>query len=931
MQMGRLFTASAALLLSARGATSNVAWVATLQGPASSGDSGQPDIEMSCPGGMVITGGSIVGTCCSKVCPLGDTVCRCDSCGGTRVTWSSHLVCQAGTLELEDSDSGVHGFSAFTEPYTDGSGGDALWTYVGCFRDNEGGRDMVGRSGSAGASVPVDAANGCAAICEGYNYFGLQWTNQCFCDNSYNNGYGNNGNQDNCPGGECPITDCDADGVLDDDGTASLCGNGQGNCGNRNAVYVTSGMPVNFTGTGIASRPHALNWDSNAAGQISDGGGDMYDTGNRIKTSLCSNQLAPYTDGMVPIPSECFGAGGTYMMDVRSSMMVLLANNSDSDTLTISISGDLGADGGGTRVALEFSSGPLRGFSTHVCGAGTDPTINHLFIVDASLSPGVSHQPGTGTLKDDDSVSGIGAGSRILYLLYSTTSNSVSSCHSDDEHQAVFAAAARALEVCDPRDVSACIADSLGLVVDAEVAGAPEGETAALSSILPLLPPHLFSTEFATPLEWWFLTFVSDRPGTIQVDSHSAVPFIGSAAHGVYKAIFQPQNRTQPGAAGVRITSSVPAWGMMQCAATNSQLLLYGDVSAATSGVVDGSFEGDAAVSAQQQIWSAIGWRVSRGSVELLPDASSSRRHRLQGSISQTGHLLVTPVLTWSAAEDYCVNQGGHLASIHSAEEDAEVRAFMQASTSTDYPWIGGYSTSTNTASTYEWSDDTPWDYTNPSWSRNDGHPNFVHYYRSGTWGTYTSTATQHGICRVRPSVRPLTGHTETGADGAEWSNTRVTNAGSAGKVHGPWGSDVRSVTRQIQIPPGSSATCQVSWRSWSIDSRDNEEDRVVIDGQRVWGQQAQHGCSAPWVRGPADFPQSWGTPSDICYIDTSVEVACTETMTVRFESDLDQSLSDEGWAFSDFSVTYGSPAEVDCWAQLASAHLSPINETSAW
>ena len=66
-------------------------------------------------------------------------------------------------------------------------------------------------------------------------YFGLQWTNECFCDNSYNNGYGNNGNQGNCPGGECPITDCDADGVLDDDGTTSLCANGVGNCGNRNA------------------------------------------------------------------------------------------------------------------------------------------------------------------------------------------------------------------------------------------------------------------------------------------------------------------------------------------------------------------------------------------------------------------------------------------------------------------------------------------------------------------------------------------------------------------------------------------------------------------------------------------------------------------------------------------------------------------------
>ena len=84
------------------------------------------------------------------------------------------------------------------------------------------------------------------------------------------------------------------------------------------------------------------------------------------------------------------------------------------------------------------------------------------------------------------------------------------------------------------------------------------------------------------------------------------------------------------------------------------------------------------------------------------------------------------------------------MASIHSAAEDAAVKAFMQAHTTSDYPWLGGYSTSTNTAATYKWSDGSPWDYTNPTWGRNDAHPNFVHYYRSGTWGTYTATATAH-------------------------------------------------------------------------------------------------------------------------------------------------------------------------------------------
>merc|ERR1712006_25168 len=98
-----------------------------------------------------------------------------------------------------------------------------VFEYVGCFRDNEGGRDLIGNGGAiTGVSeVPLAAANDCAAVCAGYQYFGLQWRNECFCDNSYNNGYGNNGNQANCPGGECPATDCDTDGALDDDGTMS--------------------------------------------------------------------------------------------------------------------------------------------------------------------------------------------------------------------------------------------------------------------------------------------------------------------------------------------------------------------------------------------------------------------------------------------------------------------------------------------------------------------------------------------------------------------------------------------------------------------------------------------------------------------------------------------------------------------------------------
>ena len=142
--------------------------------------------------------------------------------------------------------------------------------------------------------------------------------------------------------------------------------------------------------------------------------------------------------------------------------------------------------------------------------------------------------------------------------------------------------------------------------------------------------------------------------------------------------------------------------------------------------------------------------------------------NRAAVSAGSDSHLIATPLLKWAEAEQYCVTKGGHLASIHSADDDADVRAFMQASTTSTYPWIGGISSSVNTASTYTWSDGTSWDYTNPSWSRNDGHPNFVHYYRGGgTWGTLDASSSQHGICRIQgtpptpPPTHPLI-HTHT-------------------------------------------------------------------------------------------------------------------------------------------------------------------------
>ena len=78
--------------------------------------------------------------------------------------------------------------------------------------------------------------------------------------------------------------------------------------------------------------------------------------------------------------------GGEYRMDIRTSMMLLVTQNTGSEPLTVSISGNLGADGSGQHVTSEYASGSFRGMMSSVCQAHGDPSVNHLWIIDSSLS-----------------------------------------------------------------------------------------------------------------------------------------------------------------------------------------------------------------------------------------------------------------------------------------------------------------------------------------------------------------------------------------------------------------------------------------------------------------------------------------------------------------------------------------------------------------
>eukprot|EP01047_Picozoa_sp_COSAG01_P002838 COSAG01_NODE_78_length_28136_cov_10.014481_10_plen_2561_part_01 len=84
-------------------------------------------------------------------------------------------------------------------------------------------------------------------------------------------------------------------------------------------------------------------------------------------------------------------------------------------------------------------SGPIRGYGKSVCGNTRKPTVNHFFMVDASLSPNLRHVISSDTNNDQHELHGIGPGSPIGYVMYASE-NGV--CHWDRDNEQIFLAAA---------------------------------------------------------------------------------------------------------------------------------------------------------------------------------------------------------------------------------------------------------------------------------------------------------------------------------------------------------------------------------------------------------------------------------------------------------------------------------------------------------
>ncbi len=138
-------------------------------------------------------------------------------------------------------------------------------------RDLSGSRQAMSESWDEERTLQ-DAIAMCAEICsqQGYAYMGLQWANECWCDNDY----GSKGSAAEATDGEA--TTCSASGS---DAAADVaCGTGRdGVCGWRNAVYSLSETGVAYDGeTPLPGTPAAPTYVGCFADQITPRGTTLF-------------------------------------------------------------------------------------------------------------------------------------------------------------------------------------------------------------------------------------------------------------------------------------------------------------------------------------------------------------------------------------------------------------------------------------------------------------------------------------------------------------------------------------------------------------------------------------------------------------------------------------------------------------------------------
>ena len=259
---------------------------------------------------------------------------------------------------------------------------------------------------------------------------------------------------------------------------------------------------------------------------ISDGGGDMYDGGNFLGTNITTaGTYLNYSDNVIA-SSANLGAGGQYFTRKHPGLFVFAADIAGLSHFEIS--GGLGADGSGATdtAILTSTRGAVtyKGFVKRVYNAG-DPSVNHLIIVQDD--PALTRTASADTNSDQHRLSGMGAVTRIYYLLYASAAGGYINNTQTEAIMEAFLDSITGLQWLTLASTSGSIPVAGSAMLDATFhpAGLPQGVHNAT------------------------LRFTSNDPAQPQLDVPAALTITSGVHHFAWSTIPSPQLASVPFAA----------------------------------------------------------------------------------------------------------------------------------------------------------------------------------------------------------------------------------------------------------------------------------------------------------------------------------------------------------------------------------------------
>ena len=161
-------------------------------------------------------------------------------------------------------------------------------------------------------------------------------------------------------------------------------------------------------------------------------------------------------------------------------------------------------------------------------------------------------------------------------------------------------------------------------------------------------------------------------------------------------------------------------------------------------------------------------WLISSDDAPACPPTGCSDSRWISGTsscgVKQSGNAgcldsscyrVFKSKLSWQDAENYCVREGGHLASIHSKEENDFVAKLASPVVGRAEPWIGGNDITAE--GSWAWSDGsnfsfTSWGEKQPDNTGNNENCLTTNWWNAGQWNDlscFLQDRVKHFVCKI--------------------------------------------------------------------------------------------------------------------------------------------------------------------------------------